>query len=120
DGLNFGNTSTAYDRHRPAIARAERRLYDHVVRRFGGGLSGRPLRADARDLIAAARTALDRLAPAGDFHLIATGGLETAADVAAALGAGASLCGWFTGYFEAFSRHGHRLYAELLAELAAA
>lgn len=113
DGVNFGNTSTAYARHRPAIAPAERRLYDVFTQRFGGGLSGRPLAEDALRLVALAAERVAVKAASREFHVIRTGGVENADDVRRSLDAGASLCQWYTGYFEAFARHGHQLYREL-------
>ncbi|MFP3940576.1 MAG: hypothetical protein ACLF0P_09745, partial [Thermoanaerobaculia bacterium] len=107
DGIDFGNTSTAYGALRPAIAGPERRLYDHFTGRFGGGVSGRPLkerslglaRAGAR---AAARDLESRPDPDGEpvkdrhldgkraegragreFHVIRTGGIESGRDLAA-------------------------------------
>ncbi len=117
DGVNFGNTSIAYDRHRDAIAPAERALYDNFTRRFGGGVSGRPLRQDALSLVTAAADHL-RARPAPDeFHVIATGGIETGRDVHKAMAQGASLCQWYTGYFESFGQHGHAVYQHLATEL---
>lgn len=117
DGANFGNTSTAYDRHRAAVHPAEQRLYRHFTTTFGGGLSGRPLATDSLRLLAAARSHLDRRRPEREFHLIRTGGIETAADVAASLAAGASLVQWYTGYFAAFAQAGHEVYRRLYAAL---
>ncbi|MDX1996363.1 MAG: hypothetical protein SF066_01485 [Thermoanaerobaculia bacterium] len=110
DGVNFGNTSTAYARHEDAIDPAEQRLYRHFTTTFGGGLSGRPLAADSLRLLTAARSHLATKPPGREFHLIRTGGVETAADVAASLAAGASLVQWYTGYFAAFAVHGHGVY----------
>lgn len=119
DGVNFGNTSTAYERHEGAIDPAERRLYRYFTRTFGGGLSGRPLAADSLRLLTAARGHLDRNPPGREFHLIRTGGVETATDVAQSLTAGASLAQWYTGYFSAFATHGHAVYRRVFAELVA-
>lgn len=117
DGVNFGNTSIAYDRHRDAIAPAERALYDDFTRRFGGGVSGRPLRPDALALVAAAADHLRARPAPREFHVLATGGIERARDVRAALASGASLCQWYTGYFEAFGRHGHAVYQHVARDL---
>ncbi|MEM7352056.1 MAG: hypothetical protein AAF657_14745 [Acidobacteriota bacterium] len=113
DGVNFGNTSIAYDRHRQQLDPAEIALYDYFTRSFGGGVSGRPLKADSLCLAKAAVAALQELAPDREFHVIRTGGIEGAADVRASLAAGVALCQWYSGYFEAFSHHGHRLYRRL-------
>lgn len=113
DGVNFGNTSTAYSRHRQAIAAGERRLFDVFTERFGGGLSGRPLAEDSLRLVGLAAERVAIRARGREFHVIRTGGVESAEDVRRSLDAGASLCQWYTGYFEAFGRHGHQLYREI-------
>ncbi len=118
DGVDFGNTSAVPALHETAIAPAERRLFRHYTARFGGGLSGRPLKSAS---LALAGAALDHLAAhpgRREFHVVRTGGIETAADLAASEAAGIALDGWYTGYFEAFARHGHALYRELFEELA--
>src|SRR3990167_4919584 len=38
DGVNFGNTSTAYDKRRENIAQSERKLYDFFTKTFCGGV----------------------------------------------------------------------------------
>ncbi|MEM6797338.1 MAG: hypothetical protein AAF725_25435, partial [Acidobacteriota bacterium] len=117
DGLVLGNTSTAYADLRGQIAPLERRLYDRFVRDYGGGLSGRPLRAGSLALIQAGAAHLDSRGDAEDFHLVRVGGVESAQDVRESLEAGASLVQWYTGYFEAFARRGHGLYRRLYGEL---
>lgn len=116
DGVDFGNTSTDHAGLRAAIAPAERRLYDHFIGRFGGGVSGRPLRERSLALAraAAARAREVAAAPGGrTFHVVRTGGVETGADLAATESAGVELAGWFTGYFEGFARHGHAVYRKV-------
>ena len=56
-GIDLGNTSTAYAARRGAIAPPERRLYDRFALRFGGGVSGRPLKETSLELARAARSA---------------------------------------------------------------
>lgn len=115
DGVDFGNTSADRAGLRDAIAPAERPLYDHFAERFGGGVSGRPLRERS---LALARAAEDRArvrAGVGggsgrEFHVVRTGGVETGGDLAATESAGVALAGWFTGYFEGFAREGHGVY----------
>jgi dihydroorotate dehydrogenase len=113
DGVNFGNTSIAYGRLRASISPAELPLFDHFVKTFGGGVSGRPLREGSLALVETAVRHLERNRLAREFHVVRTGGVESAGDVAASLAAGASLVQWYSGYFEAFARHGHRVYAHL-------
>lgn len=117
DGVNFGNTSTDYSRHRGAIAAADRRLYDHFTRSFGGGVSGRLLKEDSLRLATAAVSCLERQPPDHEFHVVRTGGIESAEDVRASLAAGIALCQWYSGYFEAFGRHGHDTYLRLYSRL---
>ena len=116
DGVNFGNTSISYRRHRAAIAPSERRLYDYFTRSFGGGISGRPLKTDSLELATAAVAYLRRRPPDHEFHVIRTGGVETAEDVQASLAAGVALCQWYSGYFEAFGQHGHEVYRQLVSQ----
>lgn len=113
DGVNFGNTSTAYGVLRPDIAEAERPLYDHFTRAFGGGLSGRPLKRRSLDLARAAVEHLRRRPAEREFHVVRTGGIENADDLGRSDEAGVSLNQWFSGYFEAFARHGHAVYRRL-------
>lgn len=120
DGVNFGNTSTNYPRHRPQIAAAERPLYDTFNDRFRGGVSGRPLGEDSLELARRAVAAAGAVAGDRDFHVVRTGGVENAADVVRSLAAGIALCQWYTGYFDAFGRHGHQLYSKLYHRLSAA
>ncbi len=114
DGINFGNTSTDYALRRQEIATPDRALYDHFVHRFGGGVSGRPLKAASLTLARAAVEALRRQPPVQEFHVVRTGGIEGAADLAASDQAGVALNQWFSGYFAAFAEHGHEVYAQLL------
>ncbi len=120
DGIDLGNTSTRYPAHRGSIAPPERALYDHFTARFGGGVSGRPLRETSLALARAAAEHVRREVPgpdaARDFPVLRTGGLETGADLAASEHAGIALDGWYTGYFEAFAEHGHGLYREIYRE----
>ncbi|NJL29099.1 MAG: hypothetical protein HC897_15045, partial [Thermoanaerobaculia bacterium] len=117
DGVNFGNTSTDYALHRQLIAKGETRLFDTFTTRFGGGLSGRPLARPSLRLCEVALRHLRQHPPEHEFHVIRTGGIENAADVAASETAGVSFNQWYTGYFEAFARVGHGLYRELYRQL---
>lgn len=119
DGVNFGNTSTAYDRRREAIAPPDRPIFDFFSDNFGGGVSGRPLKEDSLRLAAAAVEQRERRAPGREFHVVRTGGVEDAADVRRSLDAGISLVQWYTGYFQAFAAAGHELYLDLYDEIRA-
>lgn len=117
DGINFGNTSTQYKKRRSHIAASEQPVYDWYTGTFGGGVSGRPLAEDSLRLVRLASARLAERAAPGEFHVIRTGGIETAADVRISLESGASLCQWYTGYFEAFALRGHSAYRTLYGEL---
>lgn len=117
DGIDLGNTSTAYATRREAIDPRERRLFDHFTGRYGGGVSGRPVKGASLALARAAVARVRKVAPEREFHVVRTGGIENGADLAESARAGVALDGWYTGYFEAFAAHGHRLYARIYEEL---
>ncbi len=117
DGVNFGNTSTAYGEIGERIDRRDRALYDYFTGTFGGGVSGRPLREKSLGLCSEALRVIGRLAPKDEFHVIRTGGIETAEDLRASAAAGVRLNQWYSAYFEHLSAHGHGLYRRLYAEL---
>ena len=114
DGVNFGNTSVDYARHRNSIHEGERRLYDFFSTTFGGGVSGRPVKKDSLALVQGAKEYLNLHPPGREFHIIRTGGIENGSDVRESLAAGASLVEWYTGYFELFSKHGYGTYQKLI------
>jgi len=115
DGLTLGNTGTHYNE--AIIHPDERLIFDSFVQSHGGGISGNPIKDRTLEMVKVAKDQLDRLQPQKEFHLIRCGGVETAQDVKESLEAGASLCQWFTGYFEQFGNHGHQLYHKLLEQL---
>jgi dihydroorotate dehydrogenase len=117
DGVNFGNTSTDYQKRRSHIAASERKLFDYFTSTFGGGVSGRPLKEDSLRLASLAVQEVRRKSPVQEFHVIRTGGIETADDIRASDRAGISLNQWYTGYFEQFAKHGGRAYQALYGEL---
>lgn len=120
DGVNFGNTSTAYTRHRERVHKAEQPLYDYFTSTFGGGVSGRPLAASSLHLATTAAAWLHSHHCPQEFHVIRTGGIENAQDIEHSERAGIALNQWYTGYFEQLSRHGHNVYRNVIAELALA
>jgi len=114
DGVNFGNTSTAYDDMRSRIKSRERKLYDFYTKTFGGGVSGAPLKERSLKLASRAVEHLKAGPPSQEFHVIRTGGIENWQDIKESESVGVSLNQWFTGYFENFSQHGHGVYSTLL------
>lgn len=118
DGVNFGNTSTAYAKRRELIDEKERKLYDFFTTDqsfgVGGGVSGKPLRESSLKLASRAVEYVKAGSPSQEFHVIRTGGIETWDDIQDSERAGISLNQWYTGYFENFAKHGHDVYKVLL------
>lgn len=117
DGVNFGNSSVQYAQHQSYIDASERELFDFFTKSFGGGVTGRPLKSVSLELLTAAVTAIKQHAPSREFHVIRTGGIESAEDVRISLAAGASLVQWYTGYFESYADAGNDLYKALYAAI---
>lgn len=113
DGVNLGNTSTQYNHYGEDIHPREQGLYEYFTKTFGGGISGAPLREQSLALAATAVQYLRKSSPAHEFHVIRTGGIFDAEDIRSSEASGISLNQWFTGHWEAFARHGHRLYDDL-------
>ncbi len=110
DGVNLGNTSTQYDKRKSAIHEHDRRVYEYFTQTFGGGVSGRPLKESSLELCARAVSYIKEGPPSRQFHVIRTGGIESARDLAQSDGEGISLNQWFTGYWDAFAQNGHDVY----------
>lgn len=117
DGVNFGNTSTAYAQRKQHIGTREHRLFDYFTQTFGGGVSGKPLKESSLELSGRAVEYLKAGRPAQEFHVFRTGGIETAQDVKDSDAAGVSLNLWYTGYFEGLARDGHEVYKQLHEKL---
>lgn len=115
DGVNFGNTSTNYAAHRTALIPEEQPLFDYFSQTFGGGVSGEPLRVSSLALVQRAAEILQAAQPKHEFHIIRTGGIASFKDVEESYSAGASLCQWYTGYFERFAEDGHQLYTRMFS-----
>ncbi len=113
DGVNFGNTSTQYAQHRTTLNPRDYASFDYFTSTFGGGVSGEPLRACSLALTRSAKEYLATHPPREEFHIIRTGGVASALDLAESRTAGASLAQWYTGLFEQFAEHGHGLYARI-------
>ena len=113
DGVNFGNTSTQYEKRKKEIHPKEHKLYDYFTQTFGGGLSGKILKEDSLLLASTAAAYVKKGAPSQEFHIIRTGGIDSLKDIEESNRAGISLNQWFTGYFENFSKDGHDVYREL-------
>lgn len=114
DGVNFGNTSTAYKEMRKKIHHSERRSYDFFVNNFRGALSGALLKELSFNLAVRAVEYMKAGPPSHEFHIVRTGGIEGWEDIQESERAGISLNMWFNGYFDNFARNGHDIYRKLL------
>ncbi|MFP4543232.1 MAG: hypothetical protein ACLFQU_03275 [Candidatus Kapaibacterium sp.] len=115
DGINLGNTSVKYEIHKNDIDSKELKPYRYFIDNFGGGISGAPLKDISLELAAVAAHYLSTISAGREFHVIRTGGIDSPEDLQISRKAGISLNQWFTGYFENFARHGHRLYEVILS-----
>lgn len=115
DGINIGNTSTAYAAHEPSIDVRDRPAYRRFTSTFGGGLSGRIVKEASLHACAFAQAHV-RCATTREFHVVRTGGIERFEDVLATRRTGVRLAQWYTGYFEAFAHHGHDVYGSMFRE----
>jgi len=116
DGVNFGNTSVDYDRHRKSIVDGELKLYDYFTREHGGGVSGAPLKEISLELAATAVRYLRSGRPTQEFHVFRTGGIECADDLIQSDEAGISMNQWFGGYWHEWAEQGHKIYQKLYGD----
>ncbi len=117
DGVNFGNTSIDYKVNRNSIDESERELFDYFTSEFGGGISGKPLKEKSLELCTEAVKQVKGLKPNFEFHVIRTGGIDSAQDILESKKSGISMNQWFTGYWENFGKHGHDVYKKLYDDL---
>jgi len=110
DGINIGNTSTDYDFIEQNLIDKEINIFSYFTRKFGGGVSGYPIKIKSLQLATLAADYLLKQSNKREFHVIRTGGIDCKHDVIESNNAGISLNQWFTGYFESFSQYGHLLY----------
>ena len=111
DGANFGNTSTDYNYFMNDIDKTEQSLFNYFTSTFGGGVSGNLLKSKSFALSSLAVNIAATLNPSQEFHIIRTGGISGGQDIEVSSQSGISLNQWFTGYFEMFAKHGHKLYS---------
>ena len=114
-GVNFGNTSTEYDKYSSMINSGDKPLFDYFTSTFGGGLSGRLLKKKSYELSSFAASYIENHPLSNEFYIIRTGGIESIEDLRQSDEAGIALNQWFTGYFENFAKHGHSLYKHLFS-----
>lgn len=113
DGINLGNTSVKYDEHSLFIHKSEKKLFEFFTQNFGGGLSGNLLKANSLKIASFAANYINNKNIPQEFHVIRTGGIENAEDIKKSQNSMIALNQWFTGYFEAFSQNGHKLYKKI-------
>ena len=113
DGINIGNTSTKYEDVNERIHPEEKKLYNYFVGKFGGGISGRPLKASSLRSSIHAILALNGIPLDREFHVIRTGGIESFEDLFDSMSTGVKLNQWYTGYFDSFGENGHNVYHKM-------
>jgi len=117
DGINFGNTSTQYEKYMNQIQIDERKLLYHFIKNFGGGLSGEPLKDNSLALASKAAEYAYSKIKKREFHIIRTGGISSADDIILSNSSGIRLNQWYTGYFKGFAENGHNVYKNLCEKL---
>jgi dihydroorotate dehydrogenase len=115
DGINLGNTSVDYDFCRSYLDDKDKANFDYFINTFGGGVSGNALKQKSLNIAGSAVNYVNSKSLSKEFHVIRTGGVETAKDIEESKLEGIRMNQWFTGYFEGFSRHGHSLYQNVLS-----
>ncbi len=115
DGINLGNTSTNYTELENLLDTRDLKAFRFFTSEFGGGVSGAPLKLKSIELAKYAAEHIQFKNPAHEFHVIRTGGIETAEDITESNNSGISLNQWFTGYFEGFSKFGFNVYRKIFA-----
>jgi dihydroorotate dehydrogenase len=114
DGINLGNTSTTYTEYSEHINIKELEAFKYFTENFGGGVSGQLISNKSLNLTRTASEILSSINLNKEFHIIRTGGIESKQDLEDSKLAGASLNQWYTGYFENFSLHGHKVYKNII------
>lgn len=113
DGINFGNTSTNYEHIKPNLDCEDLKLFEFFTEKFGGGVSGAPLRRISLELSSIAVQYISKSYSNKEFYIIRTGGIDAINDIRESNSNGIALNQWFTGYFDNFAANGHTLYQKL-------
>ncbi len=113
DGLNLGNTSTAYSSYRPQITASEMELFDFFSANFAGGISGYVLKKRSLELCAVAAEVLAKIKPVHEFNLIRCGGIDQLQDILDGERNGVDLSQWYSGFFTRYMESGSMVYRDL-------
>lgn len=115
DGINIGNSSTIYNDVRQYINSTDYPIFDYFTTEFGGGCSGIALKEKSLALGKSAVKIVEKLNPSQEFHVIRTGGIDSATDLEKSRQAGISFNQWYTGFFDNYNEAGENVYANLFA-----
>jgi len=96
DGLISVNTQRDYDSFELPVG--DRKLLEFYTEKYGGGLSGQPIKQRALDQVSAVVAAVRAQKLGSKFTVIHVGGIGSAQDVQSSRGTGAQLRQWYTGY----------------------
>lgn len=117
DGLNLGNTSTNYTATKEFLTEKERKMFNYFTNVYGGGVSGKSLKENSKKLCKLASEYLQNKNLKKEFHIIRTGGIDSAEDILESKKVGVLLNQWYTGYFKNFGKYGHSIYSEISKQL---
>lgn len=117
DGVNLGNTSTLYAKYSSLLQDREQELFAYFTQNFGGGVSGKVLKQNSLNLCAVAAEELHHLQPNHEFHIIRSGGVDSAEDIMQSMQHGVTLNQWYTGFFEKFNQDGYSVYHKIYDDL---
>lgn len=113
DGVNFGNTSIKYDEILKTIDIKDKKLFNYFTHEFGGGVGGgKYMKHKSLELCKTAVEYKNKVKPDYEFHIIRTGGIDCANDIAESNQAGISLNQWYTGFFKNYIVHGNKVYTK--------
>lgn len=114
DGVNLGNTSTEYLNYLLKVDEAEKSIFKTFTESFNGGIGGKALKSKSLKLCKFASEELKKINLKNEFHIIRTGGIESAEDLADSALAGVSYNQWQTGFFFNYTEHGDEVYRKIL------
>lgn len=113
DGVNIGNTSTSYADMQKFLRAKDKKIFDYFTGEFGGGVSGLALKNKTLELCGKTVELVHKLKPTQEFHVIRTGGVDTAQDIFESNECGVSFNNWYTGFFEQYIKSGDNVYRKL-------